>query len=129
MIYAQRLNLFEYELKISSEETMTERYAMAVRLKDEKRDFYIKNHANVWPEVLSELKKIKVKNYSIYLKEDFMFGYLEYDGNNLDEDMATMQKIPIVDKWTKLMIDCFNPFPNNENNNSWVMMDEIFHLD
>ena len=48
---------------------MTERYAMAVRLKDEKRDFYISNHANVWPEVLSELKKIKVKNYSIYLKE------------------------------------------------------------
>ena len=25
----------------------TQRYAMAVRLKDEKRDFYIKNHANV----------------------------------------------------------------------------------
>ena len=128
MIYAQRLNLFEYELKISSEETMTERYAMAVRLKDEKRDFYIKNHANVWPEVLSELKKIKVKNYSIYLKEDFMFGYLEYDGINFNKDMEEMQKIPVVDKWTKLMIDCFNPFPNNEDNNSWVMMDEIFYM-
>ena len=107
----------------------TQRYAMAVRLKDEKRDFYIKNHASVWPEILEELKKINVKNYSIYLKEDFMFGYLEYDGNNFDEDMAVMQKIPIVDKWTKLMIDCFNPFPNNEDNESWVVMDEIFHLD
>ena len=106
----------------------TQRYAMAVRLKDEKRDFYIKNHASVWPEILEELKKINVKNYSIYLKEDFMFGYLEYDGNNFDEDMAVMQKIPIVDKWTKLMIDCFNP-SNNEDNESWVMMDEIFHLD
>ena len=73
LIYAQRLNLFGYKLIFYNEETMTERYAMAVRLKDEKRDFYIKNHANVWPEVLSELKKIKVKNYSIYLKEDFMF--------------------------------------------------------
>ena len=107
----------------------TQRYAMAVRLKDEKRDFYIKNHASVWPEILEELKKINVKNYSIYLKEDFMFGYLEYDGNNFDEDMAVMQKIPIVDKRTKLMIACFNPFPNNEDNESWVMMDEIFHLD
>ena len=68
-----------YKLIFYNEETMTERYAMAVRLKDEKRDFYIKNQAKVWPEVLSELKKIKVKNYSIYLKEDFMFGYLEYD--------------------------------------------------
>ena len=55
----------------------TQRYAMAVKLKDDKREFYIKNHKNVWPEVLRELKKIKVKNYSIYLKEDFMFGYLE----------------------------------------------------
>jgi Uncharacterized conserved protein len=50
---------------------VSKRYAMAVRLKEEKREFYIKNHQNVWPEVLSELKKIKVKNYSIYLKERF----------------------------------------------------------
>ena len=84
----------------------TQRYAMAVRLKNEKREYYIKNHANVWPEILSELKKIKIKNYSIYLKEDFMFGYLEYGGDNFDKDMAEMGKIPIVDKWTNLMIDC-----------------------
>ena len=68
----------------------TERYAMAVRLKNEKKDFYLKNH--------------------------------------FDEDMAQMGKIDIVDKWTKLMIDCFNPFPNNEENDSWVMMDEIFYM-
>ena len=105
-----------------------ERYAMAVRLKDEKKDFYLKNHQNVWPEVPSELKKIKIKNYSIFLKEDFMFGYLEYEGNNFNADMVEMQKNPIVDKWTKLMVDCFNPFPNNEENNSWVMMDEIFYM-
>ena len=106
----------------------TERYAMAVRLKNEKKDFYLKNHQNVWPEILEELKKIKVKNYSIFLKEDFMFGYLEYDGNNFNEDMAKMASIEIVDKWTKLMVDCFNPFPNNDENDSWVMMDEIFYM-
>jgi len=104
------------------------RYAMAVRLKDEKKKFYLKNHQNVWPEILEELKKIKIKNYSIFLKEDFMFGYLEYEGNNFNEDMAQMGKIAIVDKWTKLMTDCFNPFPNNEGNDSWVMMDEIFYM-
>ena len=107
----------------------SQRYAMAVKLKDEKREYYIKNHANVWPEILDELKKIKVKNYSIFLKEDFMFGYLEYDGDNFDQDMGEMSKIAIVDKWTKLMIDCFNPFPNNEDNNSWVMMDQIFFME
>ena len=107
----------------------TQRYGMAVRLKDEKREYYIENHANVWPEVLEKLKKINIKNYSIFLKEDFMFGYLEYDGDNFDADMGQMQNIPIVDKWTKLMIDCFNPFPNNEDNNSWTMMDQIFFME
>ena len=101
------------------------RYAMAVRLKDEKRDFYLKNHQNVWPEVLSELKKIKVKNYSIFLKEDFMFGYLEYEGDNFDQDMADMQKIPIVEKWTNLMISCFNPFPGNEENKQMLQARNI----
>ena len=76
----------------------TQRYAMAVRLKKEKREFYIENHANVWPEVLEELKKVKVKNYSIYLKEDFMFGYLEYAGDDFEGDMAEMKTIQIVDK-------------------------------
>ena len=102
---------------------------MAVRLKDEKRQYYIDNHANVWPEVLEELKKINVQNYSIFLKEDFMFGYLEYTGNDFDDDMGKMQQIPIVDKWTKLMIDCFNPFPNNDDNESWVMMDQIIFME
>jgi L-rhamnose mutarotase len=106
----------------------TQRYAMAVRLKDDKKEFYLKNHRNVWPEILQELKRIKIKNYSIFLKEDFMFGYLEYEGNNFNEDMANMSKIDIVDKWTKLMIECFNPFPNNEENDSWVMMDAIFYM-
>ena len=40
---------------------MTQRFAMAVRLKEEKREFYIKNHANVWPEVLDGLKKNQSK--------------------------------------------------------------------
>jgi|TARA_B100000959_G_C14992649_1_gene628663 L-rhamnose mutarotase len=105
------------------------RYGMAVRLKEDKRELYIKNHQNVWPEVLNELKKIKVKNYSIFLKEDFLFGYLEYEGNNFDKDMEEMFKIPIIKKWETLSISCFNPFPGNEDNDSWVLMDEIFYLE
>ena len=105
------------------------RYAMVVKLKEEKKEFYLKNHQNVWPEVLSELKKVKVKNYSIFLKDDFMFGYLEYEGDNFDQDMEEMQKIPVVNEWTILMIDCFNSFPNHEKNKSWVMMNQIFYME
>ena len=102
---------------------------MAIKIKNEKVDYYIKNHKNVWPEVLSELKKIKVNNYSIFFKESFLFGYLEYNGDNFHEDIKEMEKLPIVNKWEKLMVECFDPFPGNEKNNSWVFMDEIFHMD
>jgi len=40
-----------------------------------------------------------------------------------------MQKIPVVNEWTILMIDCFNPFPNHEKNKSWVMMNQIFYME
>lgn len=106
-----------------------QRYGMAIRLQEDKRQFYIDNHANPWPEVIEELKKNNVQNYSIFLKEDFIFGYLEYTGNDFDGDMEKMEEIPIIKKWTKLMIDCFFPFPNNENNKSWVMMDQIFFME
>ena len=106
----------------------TKRYGMAVKIKNEKIDFYKKNHEKVWPEILFELKKIKISNYSIFLKDDYLFGYLEYNGTNFDKDMQQMDKIPIVNKWEKLMTDCFNPFPGSKKNNSWILMDEIFHM-
>ena len=64
----------------------------------------------------------------IFLKDDFLFGYLEYKGENFEEDIKQMEKIRIVQKWENLMIDCFNPFPKNKKNNSWVMMEEIFYM-
>ena len=103
------------------------RYGMAVKIKYKKIDYYKKNHKKVWPEVLSELKKIHVSNYSIFLKDDYLFGYLEYSGKNFNKDMKKMEEIPIVNKWEKLMVECFNPFPKNKNN-SWILMDEIFHM-
>ena len=51
------------------------------------------------------------------------------DGDSFDKDKAEMQSIPVVEKLTNLMVDCFNPFPGHEDNNSWVMMDEIFYLE
>lgn len=104
------------------------RYGMAVKLKKNKINFYKKNHAAVWPEILKELKKININNYSIFLKDDYLFGYLEYSGSNFEKDIEKMEKIPIVDKWNKLMVDCFIPFPGTVNNSSWEMMDDIFYM-
>ena len=39
-------------------------------------------------------------------------------GDNFEKDMKKMEKIPIIAKWEELMIACFNPFPNNNDNDS-----------
>ena len=67
-----------------------------------------------------------IETYNIENIEPWLAGANE---NDFDGDMGKMQQIPIVDKWTKLMIDCFNPFPNNDENDSWVMMDQIFFME
>jgi L-rhamnose mutarotase len=42
-------------------------------------DEYIEAHADVWPEVLSDIKAAGVRNYSIFLDGDEVLGYFEYD--------------------------------------------------
>ena len=40
---------------------------------------YRQRHANVWPEMLAELRAAGAANYSIFLDGDDLFGYLEVD--------------------------------------------------
>ena len=54
-----------------------QRFAMVIGIKPEKIKEYKELHANAWPGVLAALKKANVRNYSIYLKDTTLFGYLE----------------------------------------------------
>src|ERR1700678_2535637 len=56
------------------------RYGSVIKVKPEFLDAYKKYHAAVWPEVLAMIRQCNIRNYSIYLKDDFLFGYFEYHG-------------------------------------------------
>ena len=106
-----------------------QRYGMAVRLKDEKRQYYIDNHANVWPEVLENLTELNFKNYSIYLHKNTLFGYVEYHGDNLDRDNKLMASNPKVQEWWSVCGPCQIPDPNRKKGEWWSSMEEVFHHD
>ena len=108
---------------------MTQRFAMAVRLKEEKREFYIKNHANVWPEVLDNLTELNFKNFSIYLHKNTLFGYMEYHGDDLERDNKLMAENTKVQEWWSLCGPCQVPDPNRKKGEWWSIMDEVFHHD
>ena len=66
------------------------RYGSVIKVKPEALAEYKRYHAAVWPDILDMIKKCNIRNYSIYLKDDFLFGYFEYHGTDYKADMAKM---------------------------------------
>ncbi len=69
-----------------------------------------KYHAAVWPEVLKMITACNIRNYSIFHKDDLLFAYMEYTGDDFEADMAKMAADPKTQEW-------------------WADMNEVFHLD
>ena len=40
---------------------------------------YVRAHAEPWPELLAQIKASGIRNYSIFLDGDEVFGYFEHD--------------------------------------------------
>ena len=58
------------------------RYGSVIKINPEKIDIYKKLHANPWPEINAMIKECNIQNYSIYLKDEYLFSYFEYIGSD-----------------------------------------------
>ena len=110
------------------------RIGMAVEIRPDKIDEYKQLHAECWPEVLAALKECHLRNFSIYLGEPepgkfYLFGYLEYWGNDIEADMAKTKTYEINHKWWELTNACQIKLPNNHSDEIWMGMEEVFHSD
>ena len=105
------------------------RYGMVLRVKPEAEKEYIRCHAAVWPGVLDMIRQCNIRNYSIYLKDGFLFSYFEYHGADFAEDMAKMAADPTTQKWWAIMEPMQDPLPTRKPGEWWANMDEVFHTD
>ncbi len=76
-----------------------QRLGTIIRLKPGCVEDYKRYHAAVWPEVLSKISECNIRNYSIFFKDNFLFGYLEYHGTDMKEDWAKMAADPKTQEW------------------------------
>jgi len=67
------VDLFERDL-IVKEAFAMQRYGSVIGVKPEAIAEYKKHHAAVWPEVLEMIRNCNIRNYSIFLKDDLLFG-------------------------------------------------------
>ena len=105
------------------------RYGSVIRLKPEKEAEYRELHANAWPDVLEMIHTCNIRNYSIYLKDGYLFSYFEYIGDDFDADMQKMADDPVTQSWWKLTDPCQEPLESRREGEWWASMEEVFHTD
>jgi len=105
------------------------RYGQVICVKPEKLEEYKRLHAAAWPEVLAMIEQCNIRNYSIYHKDDFLFAYFEYVGDDFDGDMAKMAADPKTQEWWAVCKPCHKPLETRAEGEWWAGMQEVFHCD
>jgi L-rhamnose mutarotase len=88
---------------------------------------YKKRHDEIWPELVEELRKAGVQNYSIYYDEDTqtLFAFQEQTSDSTAESLPDSE---IVKKWWAYMNDGIMEY-NDQGQPLAVELREVFHMD
>ncbi|MEI9907155.1 MAG: L-rhamnose mutarotase [Actinomycetota bacterium] len=105
------------------------RYASVIGMKPEHREEYERLHANVWPDVLAQIRSSNIRNYSIYRYGELLFSYFEYVGTDFEADMAAMAADPTTQKWWAVCMPLQTPVDDRADGEWWAAIPEIFHAD
>lgn len=106
-----------------------QRYGQVLGIKTENIAEYTRLHADVWPGVLKMIHECNIRNYSIFQKDNLLFAYFEYIGDDFEGDMAKMAADPTTQEWWKVCTPLQEPLPTRADGEWWATMDEVFHTD
>lgn len=105
------------------------RIGSVIKIKPEKVEEYKSYHKSVWPKVLKKIRECNIKNYSIFLKDNYLFSYFEYVGKDYEADMKKMADDSHTQKWWKITMPMQEPLPTRKSGEWWAEMKEVFHID
>ena len=105
------------------------RCGQILHLKPGAKDAYLRYHANVWPEVKQAIHDANIRNYSVFLKNEVLFAYFEYIGDDMNADWARMVNNPKMKEWWAIMQPMQEPVPSRAAGEWWAQMEEAFHMD
>ena len=81
-----------------------EKYAWRAKVKSGKIDEYKRRHSEIWPEMVAVLKEAGIKNYTIWLSGNDLFGYYECE-KGIEYAAKVQSESPTVKKWDEYMKD------------------------
>lgn len=97
-------------------------------MKADRVEEYKLRHRSVWPEMLDALRETGWRNYSLFLREDgLLFGYVEVE--DLDAAVAAMSQREVNARWQAEMAPFFERIEGRRPDESFIQLEEVFHLD
>ena len=103
-----------------------ERIGFAMRLRPGAEDEYRRRHADVPPDLLADLKAAGARNYSIFLRGEDLFAYLEVD--DFERFTTMMSASEANARWQPEMADLIDPLTDPATG-FHRRLDEVFHLE
>ncbi len=79
-----------------------EKYAWKARLVEGKLAEKKRRHREIWPEMVEVLTEAGIRNYSIWIVGDEIFGYYECE-KDADFAASVQKNSPVVDRWNEYM--------------------------
>ena len=103
-----------------------ERYFWKGKIVDGKQEEYIKRHNEIWKEMKDVLKKAGIRNYSIYMDGNEVYGYYECK-KGVDYSNKIQNTSEVVDRWNEFMKDILI-FEKKDESEAQPKIKEVFHL-
>jgi L-rhamnose mutarotase len=105
------------------------RVGQVIKVVPDKIEEYKRLHAAVWPGVLAMIRECNIRNFSIFLRDGYLFSYYEYVGDSYEKDMAKMAEDPETRRWWTFTDPCQRPVDSAGEGARWADMEEVFHCD
>ena len=103
------------------------RHAFKMKLSNGNVEEYKKRHDEIWPELLSELRRAGIRDYSIYYDPETrtLFAFQKLTDDSTADALAQNR---IVRKWWDYMNDGIMEY-DEKNEPVSIPLTEVFHMD
>lgn len=108
------------------------RYCQTLELRDDPKliDAYVKEHANVWPEIQAGIREVGILDMQIYALGNRMFMIMDVvDDFDWIKDNARLATLPRQAEWEAYMAKFQGCDPSLPSTGKWNMMTKIFELE
>jgi L-rhamnose mutarotase len=104
----------------------TQRIGFTMRVLPGKEAEYRRRHGAVWPDLLADLRAAGARTYSIFLRGQDLFAYLEVD--DFDQFTRQMAGSEANARWQADMAELIDPLTDPDTG-FHTRIPEVFHLE